>query len=160
MSNTSVHQELRNRICDRIEADEGFEGFSIRRHLERRLRGYQSMGLQLSHKKVKEFIDGLCDDDTDRLLGTIDEIGPRIKAAQGFHFVHIFNTFLLLAGVDYVAYFIDQIESLLVLLFDFFVRQLFIAELENIFDDARITLELFTDRNNFAHDDRCARQDF
>ena len=111
MSNTSVHQELRNRICDRIEADEGFEGFSIRRHLERRLRGYQSMGLQLSHKKIKEFIDGLCDDDTDRLLGTIDEIGPRIKAAQGFHFVHIFNTFLLLAGVDYVAYFIDQIEN-------------------------------------------------
>jgi hypothetical protein len=111
MSNSTVHQELRRRICARIDAEEGFEGSSIRRHLERRLRGYQSMGLQLTHKKVKEFIDGLCDDDTHQLLAAIDEIGPRIKAAQGFHFVHVFNTFLLLAGVEYVVYFIDQIEN-------------------------------------------------
>src|SRR5262245_48705003 len=111
MSNHTIHRELRRRICARIDAEEGFEGSSIRRHLERRLRGYQSLGLQLTHKKIKEFIDGLCDDDTAQLLAAIDEIGPRVKASQGFHFVHIFNTFLLLAGVEYVVYFVDQIEN-------------------------------------------------
>ena len=39
------------------------------------------------------------------------EIGPRIKAAQGFNFVHVFNAFVSLAGIVYVAYFIDQIEN-------------------------------------------------
>jgi hypothetical protein len=107
----TVHKELRRRICERIDAEEGFEGTSIRRHLERRLRGYQTLGLQLTHKKVKEFIDGLCDEDTAQLRAAVDEIGPRIKASQGFHFVHIFNTFLRLAGVEYVVYFVDQIEN-------------------------------------------------
>ncbi len=38
-------------------------------------------------------------------------IGPRIKATQGFNFVHVFNAFVSLAGIVYVAYFIDQIEN-------------------------------------------------
>jgi hypothetical protein len=39
------------------------------------------------------------------------EIGPRIKANEGFNFVHIFNTFATLAGIVHVTYFIDQIET-------------------------------------------------
>src|SRR5205807_6656192 len=32
-------------------------------------------------------------------------------ATQGFNFVHVFNAFVSLAGIVYVAYFIDQIEN-------------------------------------------------
>src|SRR6266581_498746 len=30
---------------------------------------------------------------------------------QGFNFVHIFNVFLIAAGIVYVVYFVDQIEN-------------------------------------------------
>jgi hypothetical protein len=34
-----------------------------------------------------------------------------VKANQGFNFVHIFNAFLMSAGIVYVTYFVDQIEN-------------------------------------------------
>lgn len=107
----TVHQVLRRRICERIESEEGYEGESIRRALETEVRRYRSLAFQLTHKEVRAFIEHLCDDDTRQLINRMAEIGPRIKASQGFNFVHIFNVFLRLAGIEYVTYFIDQIEN-------------------------------------------------
>jgi hypothetical protein len=107
----TVHQALRQRISERINLEPGSEGESIRQALETEIRKYRSLGVQLTHKEVRAFIDHLCSDDTALLISRIGEIGPRIKAAQGFNFVHIFNAFLRLAGVEYVVYFIDQIEN-------------------------------------------------
>lgn len=107
-----VHLELRDRICQNIEADEGFEGESIERALNRELRRYRGLNIQLTHATVRSFIERLCHDDTEELVQFIrHEIGPRIKANQGFNFVHIFNAFLILAGIVYVVYFVDQIEN-------------------------------------------------
>jgi hypothetical protein len=107
----TVHQELRRRICERIEAEDGYEGDSIRVALHRAIRQYRSLGVQLTHRETKAFIDHLCGNDTSELINRMAEIGPRIRAAQGFNFVHIFNVFLQLAGIEYVVYFIDQIEN-------------------------------------------------
>jgi hypothetical protein len=107
----TVHQVLRHRICERIETEEGYEGESIRQALEAEVRRHRSLGFQLTHKEVRAFIEYLCSDDTTQLLNRMAEIGPRIKATQGFNFVHIFNVFLHLAGVEYVVYFVDQIEN-------------------------------------------------
>lgn len=107
----TVHEALRKRICERIDAEEGYEGEAIRQELERAIRRYRSLTLQLTHREVKSFIELLCSDDTDALIRRMSEIGPRIRASQGFNFVHIFNVFLRLAGVEYVCYFVDQIEN-------------------------------------------------
>lgn len=107
----TVHQELRRRISERIEVEPGYVGESIRRVLETEVRQYRSLGVQLSHREVKAFIEHLCGNNTQELIRRMAEIGPRVKAAQGFNFVHIFNIFLHLAGINYVVYFIDQIEN-------------------------------------------------
>ncbi len=107
----TVHRELRRRIAKRIDAEEGYEGESVRRRLESEVRRYRSLGVQLSHREIKLFIQLLCGDNTTELVRRMADIGPRIKAAQGFNFVHIFNVFLRLAGIDYVVYFVDQIEN-------------------------------------------------
>jgi hypothetical protein len=108
---TTVHQALRQRIKERIDPDPDYETEAIRTALEAEIRKYQSLAVQLTHKEVRAFIEHLCSDDTTVLIARMGDIGPRIKAAQGFNFVHIFNVFLRLAGVEYVAYFIDQIEN-------------------------------------------------
>jgi hypothetical protein len=107
----TVHQALRRRICQAIDAEEGYEGESVRDALSRAIRRYRSLGLQLTHRETNAFIEHLCADNTSELIDRMSEIGPRIKAAQGFNFVHIFNVFLRLAGVEYAVYFIDQIEN-------------------------------------------------
>lgn len=107
----TVHQVLRRRICERIEAEENYEGESIRRALEAEVRRHRSLASQLTHKEVRAFNEHLCSDDTEQLINRMAEIGPRVKASQGFNFVHIFNVFLRLAGVNYVTYFVDQIEN-------------------------------------------------
>lgn len=107
----TVHQALRRLICQRIDAEEGFESQSIATALHRAIRQYRSLAVQLTHRETKAFIEHLCSDDTAELTNRMTEIGPRIKAAQGFTFVHIFNVFLRLAGIEYVVYFIDQIEN-------------------------------------------------
>jgi hypothetical protein len=109
---TTVHQELRNRIIGKIEAEDGYEGEAIRRALTSKLWSYRGLNVQLTHKTLADFIDRLSSRDTASLIGFIRQgIGPRIKAGQGFNFVHVFNAFALLAGVEYVVYFIDQIEN-------------------------------------------------
>jgi hypothetical protein len=111
-SSANVHLALRERISSRIDAEEGYESEAILRALQKELRRYRGLNVQLTHPKIEEFIQKLCHDDTEALIHFIrHEIGPRIKAAQGFNFVHIFNAFLLIAGVVYVVYFVDQIEN-------------------------------------------------
>jgi len=108
----TLHLKLRERICQRIEAEEGFEGESIERALNKELRRYRGLNIQLTHATVRSFIERLCHNDTEELVKFIrHEIGPRVKANQGFNFVHIFNAFLMLAGIVYVVYFVDQIEN-------------------------------------------------
>ncbi len=108
----NVHQALRNRIIANIEVDEGFESEAIYMALQKELRRFRGLNIQLNHKTVADFIDKLCHDDTNQLISVIRHtIGPRVKAAQGFNFVHIFNAFLRVAGVFYVTYFVDQIEN-------------------------------------------------
>ena len=108
----TLHQKLRQRICQRIEAEEGFEGESIEKELSKELRRYRGLNIQLTHATVRSFVERLCHDDTEELVKFIrHEIGPRVKANQGFNFVHIFNAFLMLAGIVYVVYFVDQIEN-------------------------------------------------
>src|SRR5262249_8638951 len=43
---------------------------------------------------------------------------------------------------------LDEVERFLVLLFDFFLRQFFIGEPKNVFDDAWTTLQLVTKCND------------
>jgi hypothetical protein len=108
----NVHQELRRRIAARVTVEDGYESEGIRRALLRKLTRYKNLPIALSHKQVAGFIDALCHDDTEALAEFIREkIGPRIRTALGFHFVHIFNAFASLAGIVHVAYFIDQIEN-------------------------------------------------
>jgi len=109
---TTVHQELRRRIAERNNAEENFEGESVRTALKNRLRTYKTLNVQLNHKTLDEFIELLSGSDTDALTQFIrNEIGPRIKAKQGFNFVHVFNAYALCAGIVSVTYFIDQIEN-------------------------------------------------
>jgi hypothetical protein len=108
----TLHQKLRERICAQIEVEEGFESESIETALSKELRRYRGLNIQLTHATVRSFIERLCHDDTEGLVEFIrHEIGPRVKANQGFNFVHIFNAFLMLAGIVYVVYFVDQIEN-------------------------------------------------
>jgi hypothetical protein len=110
--NSTVHAELRRRILERIQAESGYEGEAIEGALQKELRKYRSLNIQLTHKQLDAFIQRLSGSNTPELVSFIrHEIGPRIKAAQGFNFVHIFNAFVSLAGVVYVAYFVDQIEN-------------------------------------------------
>ncbi|WP_031260496.1 hypothetical protein [Mesorhizobium sp. LNHC252B00] len=109
---SNVHQELRRRIAESLDANPSYEAEAIRRALMQKLGTYKNLSIQLSHRQVAGFIDALCSDDTETLAIFIREkIGPRIRAAQGFHFVHIFNAFASLAGIAHVVYFVDQIEN-------------------------------------------------
>ena len=108
----SAHQELRRRIADQAEAEDGYEGEAVRQALKARLRTYRTLNVQLNHKTLDQFIDLLSGDDTARLTYFIrNEIGPRVKAGQGFNFVHVFNAYALCAGIISVTYFVDQIEN-------------------------------------------------
>ncbi|HEV7373543.1 MAG TPA: hypothetical protein VGN95_02410 [Pyrinomonadaceae bacterium] len=108
----NVHLALRNRIIAKTGAAEGFESEAIMRVLQKELRKFRSLNIQLNHATVERFIQKLCYEDTDDLVNSIRHtIGPRIKVAQGFNFIHIFNVFLLTAGIKYVVYFVDQIEN-------------------------------------------------
>jgi hypothetical protein len=111
-ADSNVHQELRRRIAERISAEVPYEAEAIRRALMQKLVTYKNLSIQLSHRQVAGFIDALCSDDTEALAMFIREkIGPRIRAALGFHFVHIFNAFASLAGIVHIIYFVDQIEN-------------------------------------------------
>jgi hypothetical protein len=109
----TVHAELRRRLIAKIEPGEDYAGEELKQALLNRLREYRGLNIQLTHATMNGFIDRLCDEDTGELIRFIrhEGIGPRIKATQGFNFVHVFNAFVLLAGIGYVAYFIDQIEN-------------------------------------------------
>jgi len=108
----TVHQELRRRIAERNNAEEDFEGEAIRNTLRKQLRTYKTLNVQLNHKTLDHFIELLSGGDTEALTTFIrNEIGPRIKAKQGFNFVHVFNAYALCAGIVSVTYFIDQIEN-------------------------------------------------
>jgi hypothetical protein len=110
---STVHAELRRRLIAKINATEGYEGGVIKQALLNDLRKYRGLNIQLTHPTLNGFIDRLCHDDTGDLVQFVRQegIGPRIKATQGFNFVHVFNAFVSLAGIVYVAYFIDQIEN-------------------------------------------------
>ena len=108
----TVHQELRNRISEDNDAEEGYEGEAVRRALRDKLRTFGTLNVQLSHKTLDRFIDLLASDDTAELTSFIrNEIGPRVKANQGFNFVHVFNAYATLAGIVSITYFLDQIEN-------------------------------------------------
>ena len=116
---STVHLELRRRILERIDAEEGYEGEAIEKALQQQLRTYRGLNIQLTHKQIVAFIQRLASGNTSELIRFMrNEIGPRIKAAQGFNFVHVFNAFVRVAGVIHVVYFVDQIEN-----FARFVRQ-------------------------------------
>lgn len=109
---SNVHLELRNQICEKFDVEEGYEGESIRRELMKKLNQYRGLPIQLTHHTLRGFIQRLCHNDTHDLVAFIHhEIGPRIKATQGFNFIHVFNAFVTLAGISYVVYFIDQVEN-------------------------------------------------
>jgi hypothetical protein len=108
----TVHNELRRRLAEKIEANDGYEGEEVKQALLKELRGFRGLNVQLTHPTLNGFVDRLCADDTGDLVNYIrHEIGPRIKATQGFNYVHVFNAFVGLAGIVYVVYFIDQIEN-------------------------------------------------
>lgn len=108
----TVHQEMRNRIATDAEAEEGYEGEAVRRALRDKLRTYHGLNVQLNHKTLDKFIDLLSSTATDELTTFIrNEIGPRVKATQGFNFVHVFNAYASLAGIVSITYFVDQIEN-------------------------------------------------
>jgi len=108
----TVHQELRRRIAEKADAEDGFEGEAVRSTLRNRLRTYKTLNVQLNHKTLDQFVDLLSGADTPALTAFIrNEIGPRIKVKQGFNFVHVFNAYVLCAGIVSVTYFIDQIEN-------------------------------------------------
>lgn len=109
----TVHSELRRRLIARIEPTDHYEGEELKQALLKDLRKYRGLNIQFTHATLNGFIDRLCHEDTSDLIRFIrhEGIGPRIKATQGFNFVHVFNAFVQLAGIWYVAYFIDQIEN-------------------------------------------------
>ena len=116
----NVHKELRARILSTLGNTGGYDGEAIYKPLLKYLRSFGGLNIQLSHHTLIAFMNQLSGDDTDALVGFIrNEIGPRIKASQGFNFVHVFNAFARMAGIVYIAYFIDQIEN-----FARFVRQI------------------------------------
>lgn len=109
----TVHRELRQRISERggEETDAGINGELVLEALSKKIRGY-GFNIQLSHKTLSGYMNRLCSTNTASLTAFIrTEIGPRIRANEGFSFVHIFNAFASLAGIVHVTYFIDQIET-------------------------------------------------
>jgi hypothetical protein len=110
---TTVHAELRRRILERVEHEPGYESEAIQRALLADLKKYKGLNVQLGHRALTGFMERLAHHDTQDLLNYVrhEGIGPRIKAAQGLTYVHVFNAFVSLAGIVYVAYFIDQIEN-------------------------------------------------
>jgi hypothetical protein len=110
---STVHAELRRRLIAKLDAPEGYASEEIKKGLLNDLRKYRGLNIQLTHATLNGFIDRLCHEDTGDLVQFVRQegIGPRIKATQGFNFVHVFNAFASLAGIVYVAYFIDQIEN-------------------------------------------------
>lgn len=108
----TVHETLRRRIAAQTSAQEGYEGETIEAALREEIGKYRSLNIQLNHKTIERFIELLAGPNTSLLVDFIrHEIGPRIKASQGFNFVHVFNAFIRIAGIGYVVYFIDQIEN-------------------------------------------------
>jgi hypothetical protein len=109
----TVHQELLARITKRLQATDTDAPMTwVYGALLRDTHQYRGLNVQMTHKTVQSFLARLCTDNTEDLVAFIrQEIGPRVKAAQGFNFVHVFNIFLKLAGIEYVVYFIDQIEN-------------------------------------------------
>ena len=109
---TNVHAVLRHRVAAKVDAEDGFESEAIFSALQKELRKYRGLNVQLTHASVDRFIQKLCSNDTGELINFLrHEIGPRVKASQGFNFVHIFNAFLKVCGIAYVVYFVDQIEN-------------------------------------------------
>jgi len=110
---STVHAELRRRMIEKLELNADFAGEEIKQALLKELRKYRGLNIQLTHATINGFIDRLCHEDTGDLVRFIRQegIGPRIKATQGFNFVHVFSAFVQLAGIVYVTYFIDQIEN-------------------------------------------------
>jgi len=109
---SNVHAALRQRVIGRVDAEVGFESEGIFTALQKELRKYRGLNVQLTHASLERFIQKLCSNDTGELVHFIrHEIGPRVKSAQGFNFVHVFNAFLNLCGIVYVVYFVDQIEN-------------------------------------------------
>jgi len=116
---TTVHLELRSRILANLDYQEGYAGQAIEEALQGELRKYRGLNIQLGHHTLSRFIFDLARDDSEAIVSFLrHEIGPRIKATQGFNFIHVFNAFAKLAGIVYVTYFIDQIEN-----FSRFARQ-------------------------------------
>jgi hypothetical protein len=108
----NVHQELRDRIIAQYGAEPPYESEAVERVLLNKLASYRNLSIQYSSRQVAGFIDALCHSETKAVADYIREkIGPRVRAAQGFHFVHIFNAFASLAGIKHVVYFVDQIEN-------------------------------------------------
>jgi hypothetical protein len=108
----TVHAELRRRLIEKLQANEGYVGEEIKQALLKELRRYRGLNFQFNHPTLNGFIDRLCHDDTGDLVSFIrQEIGPRIKATQGLNYLHVFNAFVSLAGIVYVVYFVDQIEN-------------------------------------------------
>jgi hypothetical protein len=109
----TVHQELVHRICaaEGGDAANGDESEVVHEVLLKKVQSY-GLSIHLSHKTLSTFMDLLCNTNTEALNAFIrTEIGPRIKANEGFNFVHIFNAFATLAGIVHVTFFIDQIEN-------------------------------------------------
>lgn len=109
----TVHQELLHRIGVRADAETvpDLNDELVLQRLSKKVRHY-GLNIQLSHKTVTHYMQALCKTDTEALTSFIrTEIGPRIKANEGFNFVHIFNALARLAGIVHVTYFIDQIET-------------------------------------------------
>ena len=108
----TVHQELRNRISNDHDGEEGYEGETVRRALQDKLRKFATLNVQLNHKTLDKFINLLASNHTADLTSLIrNEIGPRVRANQGFNFVHVFNAYAALAGIVSITYFVDQIEN-------------------------------------------------
>jgi len=111
-ADSNVHAALRLQVAAKVDAEEGFESEAIFSALQKELRKYRGLNVQLTHASVERFMQKLCGSDTGELVNFMrHEIGPRVKASQGFNFVHIFNAFLKLCGIVYVVYFVDQIEN-------------------------------------------------
>ena len=111
-NDNTVHQELRARVLSNLDSQDGYEGTAIYEALGADLRRYSGLNVQLGHHTINRFMLDLAHDDTNNVVSFLrHEIGPRIKATQGFNFVHVFNAFARMAGIVYIAYFIDQIEN-------------------------------------------------
>lgn len=108
----TVHRELRSRVLNDHDREEGYEGETVRRALRNKLGEYATLNVQLNHRTLDKFISLLASNHTADLTSFIrNEIGPRIKANQGFNFVHVFNAYAALAGIVSITYFVDQIEN-------------------------------------------------